>query len=152
MLLDEDCLRRILPNARELVVSDVEVIGQLAFLAAEIDFDEEPEEGPALDALNRSLWRIIGAEPQPVIPISPLPLPNDREQRARWIRELVPQLTSRDAREVAYVAAYLMAVADLQLAPVESELLDELQRALDIDDQRATDLRDAIVEDQRMAV
>lgn len=139
--IDEDCFQRILPTATSLAVSDVEVIGQLAYLTAEIDFDEDVDERWLLGALNRALWHTIGAPPQPIIPISPLPI--DREERARWIRELVPQLTTRDARELAYATAYLTVVVDLELAPIESELLGELQRALEIDDPRAHEISGA---------
>ena len=139
--LDEHCLRRILPATTDITESDVEVIGQIAFLTAEIDFDEDSDERRLLDVLNRSLWYLFGASPRPIIPISPLPL--DREERIRWLQELVPQLTSRDAPEVAYAAAYLVIVSDFELAPVESELLDELQRALGIDDERAEEISEA---------
>lgn len=138
---DDDVLHGILPGAPQLAVSDVEVIGQIAFLTAEIDLDESIEELAMLQALNRSLWRLIGAEPQPIIPISPLPV--DDEERARWLRELVPQLTSGDARELAYAAAYLAVVSDLELAPVEIVLLGELQRALGLDGTRAVELAEA---------
>lgn len=142
--VDDDCLRRILPDATDIAVSDVEVIAQLAFLTAEIDLDEDVDEGRLLDVLNRNLWRIVDATPRPIIPISPLPI--DREERTAWLRELVPQLTTRDARELAYVAAYLTVVIDLELAPVESELLSDLQRALRIDDQRTAELGEAASE------
>lgn len=139
--IDDDFLRRVLPSATQLAVSDLEVIGQLAFLTAEIDLDEDRDERRMLAALNRNLWHLIGRPPEPIVPISPLPI--DREERARWIRELVPQLTTDDARELAYVAAYLTVVIDLELAPIESELLDELERALGIEHARAEQLAGA---------
>lgn len=139
--IDDTCLRRILPSATRLAVSDVEVIGQIAFLTREIDLDEDEDEGALLEALSRNLWHLLGAAPEPIIPISPVP--TDDEERARWIAELVPQLTSRDARELAYACAYLTVVIDLELAPTESELLEELQRALGIPDERASEIADA---------
>ena len=139
--IDDDFLRRILPTATRPTVSDVEVIGQIAYLTALIDLDDDRDEGRMLGALARNLWHLLGAPPQPIIPISPLPI--DREERAAWIRELVPQLTTPEARELAYVAAYLTVVIDLELAPVESELLEELERARGIGRQRATELAEA---------
>lgn len=138
LTLDDNFLRRFLHPETELAMSDVEIIGQLAFLTAEIDLDEDRDEHRMLDALNRNLWQLIGCDPEPIIAISPLPI--DREERARWIRELVPQLTSADAREIAYVTAYLTAVVDYELAPLESELLAELRLALDIEPERADEL------------
>jgi len=141
--LDDNSLHTVFPQASDLAVSDVEVIGQLAFLAAEIDLDEDVLERPILDVINRGLWAQTGKPPQPIIPISPLPL--DREERVRWLRELVPQLTSAHARDLAYLAAYVVVVIDLELAPVESEFLTDLQLALGIDDDRAAELRDSAV-------
>src|SRR5690606_19233716 len=68
------------------------------------------------------------------------PLPIDDEERFSVIRRLSAQLTSRGARELAYVMAYLLAAADVELAPVEARFLDDLQRALAISDERAADL------------
>ncbi len=136
--LDDHRLRRLLPDAPDLTASEVETIGQLAFLTAEIDFDEEPEESSLLDTLNRSLWQMIDEAPKPIAPISPLPL--DREERIDWLRKLVPRLTTTHARELAYVAAYLVVVIDLELAPIEGALLRELQHGLGIDDERASEL------------
>lgn len=137
LMLDEDFLSRLLPSAR-LSVSDVEVIGQLAFLAAEIDLDEDVDELHVLVALNRGLWRIVGRPPALITPISPVPI--DREERARAINELVPRLTTVDARELAYVVAYLVIVIDLELAPVEGDLLGELEAALELEPGRAEQL------------
>lgn len=138
--LDEDCLRRVLPAATDLAASDVEVIGQIALLTAEIDFNEEADERSLLNVLNRSMWRLIDAPPRPITPVSPLPI--DREERIGWLRKLVPRLsqTTPHARELAYATAYLVVVIDRELAPVESELLRELQRALGLDDERAEEI------------
>jgi hypothetical protein len=136
--LDDDCLRRVLPTATDLAASDVEVVGQIAFLTAEIDFNEDPEENWLLGALNRSLWRMIGEPAKPIAVVSPLPI--DREERLKWIRELVPRLTTTHARELAYATAYLVVVIDLELAPVESALLLELQHALGINNDRAEEI------------
>lgn len=136
--LDDDCLRRVLPTATDLAASDVEVIGRIAFLTAGIDFHEEPEENWLLDALNKSLWHMIGEPAKPIVPVSPLPI--DREERIRWLRELVPQLSTPHARELAYATAYLVVVIDRELAPVESALLIELQHALGITNERAEEI------------
>ncbi len=138
LILDDNFLRQFLLPETQLALSDVEIIGQLAYLTAEVDLDEDRDEHRMLDALNQNLWHLIGREPEPIIVLSPLPI--DREERIRWLRELVPQLTSNGARELAYISAYLTAVVDFELAPLESELLIELQRALDIDPERADEL------------
>ncbi len=148
--LDDDALRRLLPDGTDLTAADVETIGRIALLTAEIDFDEDPEESSLLERLNQRLWEVIGAPAKPVAVVSPLPL--DREERMRWIRELVPRLTSTYARRLAYATAYLVVVVDHEISPIESALLGELQRALGLDDERAERIAELAAEILTVAV
>jgi hypothetical protein len=68
------------------------------------------------------------------------PLPIDAEERRAQIASLATQLATTSARELAYLVAYLLIVSDLELAPVETELLEGLQRALWIEGPRASEL------------
>jgi hypothetical protein len=70
----------------------------------------------------------------------PSPVPTDDEERAAWIAVLARQLVTRAARDLAFVLAYLVIVVDLELAPVESALLEQLQHALAIPRLLADDL------------
>lgn len=64
----------------------------------------------------------------------------DDLERLEKIREIGAQLTSTGTRELAYALAYAVAIADLELAPAESEFLADLAVALGVSDGRADEL------------
>ncbi len=138
-----DQLRTILGRER-LSPPEIGAITQLAFLAAEIDFDEDIDERDALDELTTELYSMSELPVASGGVVSPLPI--DDEERSAVIHELAPLLESRGARELAYVITYLLAVSDLELAPIEGRFIDELQDALAISDERAADLTSAVGE------
>jgi hypothetical protein len=135
--LTDEFIRSILSTER-LDAAQVNAIVRMAYLAAEIDFTEDTAERATLVGLGEQLSRIAQVPVQSIAPISPLPI-DDEERRAR-IREIGLDLTTRSARELAYVVAYLLAVSDVELAPVETRFLEDLQAALDIEDDRAAEL------------
>ena len=135
--VDTGFLRTILGPDR-LSDADVQAIARLAYLAAEIDFEEDEAEQATLDGAASQLWALAALPPSPVPPVSPLPL--DDEERRQRIEELARQLSTRGTRELAYVLAYLLVVADHELAPVEGRFLDDLQRTLSVSDERASEL------------
>lgn len=125
-------------SPRDLTAEQVVAILRIAYLAADIDLYEDPAERAALDELAAVLWRVAGIPPRPVPPVSPLPI-DDEERRAR-IAELVRDLSTPGARELAYALAYVLAVSDLALDRPEPSFLEALQLALDLDDLRASEL------------
>lgn len=116
---------------------EIRTILKLAFLAYEIDLREDAAERSLLDSANAMLWRLAGQSPEPLPVVSPLPLPIDHEERRARVRELSALLPSTEARELAYSIAYLIAVRDHEMSPVESAFLDELRVELAIDAARA---------------
>jgi hypothetical protein len=118
--------------------AEARVILQIAQLAAGIDLDEDGDERGLLGVLTRQLCAIVGIPSSSVRVLSPLPI--DAEERDAQIASLATQLATTSARELAYLVAYLLIVSDLELAPVETELLDGLQRALWIEGPRASEL------------
>jgi tellurite resistance protein len=127
-------LQTFVPPGTALAAGEVSSVLQLGWLVAEIDLQEDRDEL----GVWRSLAQRLGAttsSPAWVAPVSPLPL--DDEERTARINELTAQLASRSARELAYALAYLVAVADVELGPIEQAFLDQLRRALAIDEDRA---------------
>src|SRR5206468_256157 len=61
----------------------------------------------------------------------------DDLERLEKIREIGAQLSTTGTRELAYTLAYAVAVADLELAPAETEFLADLAVALGVSDARA---------------
>ncbi len=123
-----------------LTPPQIRALARLAYLAAEIDLDGNTDEAAVVVELVARLWRLAGLEPEPIEPVSPLPLPRDHEERHARIDEITAALTTRGARELAYAITYVVVTADIELGRSEARLLDELQRALGLDDARAADL------------
>jgi tellurite resistance protein len=134
----DDQLVRALLGGERLSVAEVRAIAQLAYLTGEIDLDEDADERATLAEIASALWHASDREPQPIEPVARIPI--DDEERRQTIAALARELSTRGAREVAYVTAYLMATSDLQIARTEGRFLDDLQRALGLTDERAADL------------
>lgn len=130
--------KRLLPRDRALSADEATAIVQLLQLVIGADLDEVADERQLLPRLTRYVSALGGIDPEGVPPVSPLPL--DAEERTIWVQRLARQLVSTGPCELAYVLSYLLAIGDLEVAPVELTLIDELQRALGIDDDRASDL------------
>jgi hypothetical protein len=135
--ISENFIRSLLAT-ETLDATQVRAIVRTGYLAAEIDLDEDSDERATLDGIGEQLSRVANLPIEPIPLVSPLPL--DDEDRRTRIRELAIELTTRGARELAYVVAYLLAVADVELAPAETRFLADLQTTLRIDDDRAADL------------
>ena len=129
-------------GCQHLGPAEVRTVLQLAQLAAAIDLDDDPAEQSLLGSLTTRLCAAIGVPPDSVPLLSPIP--TDDEERAAQIAALVPRLPTTGARDLAFALAYLMIVSDLELAPVEDALMQQLQRALTIPPERASGLIDAI--------
>jgi hypothetical protein len=124
--------------------TEARTIVQIGQLAAGIDLDEDADERGLLRALTRQLCASAGISTENLRPLSPLPI--DAEERTAQIASLASQLVTTSSRELAYVVAYLLIVSDLELAPVETELLEGLQRALWIEGRRASAIAAAVSE------
>ena len=125
-------------NERGPSISDARAIVAIATLAADVDLDEARDEMALLVPLAAELAARTQVLPEALASSSPRPL--DKIERVSRIRELTARLPTARSRELAYVVAYLVAVSDLELAPVESAFLDELRRALELTEARAAEL------------
>ena len=121
-----------------LTSSEIPAVVEAAQLAASIDLDDADEEQTLLRVLIARLCAIAGVDATTIRPLSRVPA--DPEERTARLSALGQRLSSAGARELAYVLAYLIAVADLELAPLETDLLDAMQRELAIPDDRAAEL------------
>jgi len=121
---------------------EIRAIVQLMQLAAWIDLEDDPSERALVQALTYRLcaWGDLASISIP--PLSPVPI--DAEERAARVAMLAHQLDTSAARDLAYVLTYLVVVVDLELAPVESDLLEQVQHALAIPATRGGALIDAI--------
>ncbi len=139
--LDDRTFGRLLDivmPGRTPAATETSTILQIAQLAAGVDLDEDVDERGLLGTLTRQLCATAGIPLESVRPLSPLPI--DAEERTARIASLAAGLATTSARELAYIVAYLLIVSDLELAPVETELLDGLRAALRVEDRRASEL------------
>lgn len=142
--IDDARFRQILEVAcadRRLDRREIETVLAIAQLSASVDLDDDPAEQTLLGILTRRLCALGGLSIESIRPLSPIP--TDDEERAARIAALAPQLVTSGARDLAFMLAYLLIVVDLELAPVESGLLDSLQRGLAIPRARASELGEA---------
>ena len=127
--------QRLGPDAARTVL-------QLARLAAEIDLDDDPAEQALLRSLTMQLCTATG------VALNDLPhrfpVPTDDEERAAQIATLVQQLPTTGTRDLAFALAYLLIVSDLEFAPIEAALLEQLRCALTIPPGRASLLIEAV--------
>ena len=127
---------------RRLEPRELQAVVQLVELAAAIDLDDDPAERRLVQVLIARLCAWGGLATAGIPPVSPIP--TDAEERAARLAMLAPRLVTSAARDLAFALAYLVIVVDLELAPVESELIEQLQRELAISRDRAGELADAI--------
>ncbi len=138
--IDQTRLRRIvhdLLGSTSLRRAEASAILQIAQLSAGIGPGDDPGEHAALQAVAQSLYSLVGLKLGEVLPI---PFTPESETEVGWLRALAADLTSQGARELAFAFAFLVSVADLVLTPEETTGLEDVQRALGLDDRRATDL------------
>ena len=142
-VISDAALDKIFAGAT-LSSDEATAIAQLGDLAAGVDLDHDDDEDTAYDTLKEHVCALAKIDPATVPAVSPLPI--DAEERDAWLTKLCAKLTSDRARTLAYTVSYLVVVADLELAPSESELLADLADALGFDDDRVRDLGSDIVD------
>jgi len=113
---------------------EIRAVVQVVQLAASVDLDEDPAERALVHALTRQLCTLGGLDLHGIPPLSPVP--TDDEERAALIAVLAQQLVTSAARDLAFALAYLVIIVDLELAPIEGDLLAQVQRALAIPSSR----------------
>jgi hypothetical protein len=147
IVIDDPKFQQILDvtlGDQPISAQEIRAILQLVQLAASTDLDDDPAEWGVLRTVTARLCARGGIAPDSVPVLSPMP--TDDDERATRIARLVPRLTTTGARDLALALAYLVIVADLELAPVESALLERLQGALTIPRERADDVVQAVAQ------
>jgi hypothetical protein len=127
-----DALRPLHPG--KLSESDAETILELAQLVVDADGKEDPDEIAMFFAVGKAVYEIAG--------IADAPTPTfaaDEEDDAR-LKALAGKLGTKASGELAYAVAYLLTVADIELAPAESALVESLRTALAIEEERAAEI------------
>jgi hypothetical protein len=136
MQLTPTCVREILHGAT-LSSEDAAVVARLAYITAELDFEADVDESEALRSIVHSL-SAYGPETAEPLPFGALPI--DEEERHAHIQTLAGELHAPEARDLAYATAYLVIASNADLDRLQMRWLEQLQRALGLDDARAAEL------------
>ncbi len=133
-------MSELVPGA-SLAQPEADSLIQLVQLAAGVDHEDDPAEHAIVQAIAQRVRWMSELEPEleptDILPIPPLP---DSDARAHWLAAIAGALRSPGVRELAYVLAFVVTVADLEMKPAERDAMDEVQRALGLDDRCAMDL------------
>jgi hypothetical protein len=138
--VDQQRLRTIVENllpSGTLGRREATTILQFVQLAAGADRVDDPIEHSIMQSIAQTVSGLAGLRVGELQSIAPI---EDEHARRQRFERLGAQLTSREARELAYAFVFLTSVADLQLTSTEHDVLEELQHALGLDDRRVTDL------------
>lgn len=121
---------------------ELHAIIKVVQLAGSVDLDDDPAERRVARTLIYRLCKLGGLDPVEVRPLSPVP--TDGEEREAWLSALVDHLGSDASREVAYALAYLVIIADLKLASVETVTLEQLRYQLALPSERADEIVEGV--------
>jgi hypothetical protein len=127
-----------------LAPAAAEAIIEVAWIAVDADQDEEPEELAALDAIAAAVRKKAGVAAGPVV--HDAEIPTDDEALERRLEQLMASLPDKWSRELAYVFAHILAIADFQISPNEDGFLVIARDTFGIEDDRAAELTTKVVE------
>lgn len=124
----------------KLSLDDAETILELAQMAVDSDGQEDIDEIKTFAVIGKAVFELAGMVDAP----TPAFLGDDDDLER--IRDLGAKLSTTQARELAYAAAHLLAVIDVQIQPEEDEFLEKLRTALGITEDRADQLAEQMGE------
>lgn len=127
-------------SATTLPPGDAELIIAIAQLAVAADRVDDPDERALFEALAALVYKHakLDSSAPTLAPV------DDDEQRIEHLRSHAAQLAGKPSAALAFAVAYVLVIADLELAPEEGALLDTLREALGLDEDRAEDLTAAV--------
>lgn len=145
MDIDTGRFRKIVTTvfgATDLALSkdDATAVLEIAQLAVDVDHHEDPDELELFNSVSREICALAKLATMPKIPTTPW----ENDEAKQQLRAYGAKLKGKPAGALAYVLAYLLTVADLQLDEAESELADDLRVAIGLDEARADELIAAV--------
>ncbi|MBA3461726.1 MAG: hypothetical protein H0T46_17310 [Deltaproteobacteria bacterium] len=116
--------------------AEAELVVAICQLAVAADKVEDPDEAALFQSIATHVYAHanLSTTPPTFHPIE------DQDQRRDLMQSTAAQLAGKPSAGLAYALAYILAISDLDLAPEEGELLEDLGEALAIDADRADDL------------
>jgi hypothetical protein len=130
-------------GVESLSKDEAEAIVSIARLAVDADRHEDEDELKLYDILSGHVCALAGISPDSIQSSEAKKPRGDDDRKARMLAD-ADKLKTRGPRELAYAVAYLTAISDLDIQPVESKFLDSLLEALAIDDEREHEIAGAV--------
>ncbi len=113
-----------------LTRGEAEAIVAIAGLAVDVDRQEDDSEVTLFDALAKHVYALAGVTGGS----APAPVRAVDDALGDQLREIADPLRGKPSAKLAYIVGYLLAVVDQQLAPEESEFVEMLRYAVDLDE------------------
>ncbi len=141
MKLDFDQFKQLValafdtPDAK-LSRGEAEAIVTIAGLAVDVDQHEDASEVSLFDSLASHVCALAGISGNPV----EAPVRAVDDALGDQLREIGQPLRGKPSGKLAYIVGYLLAVVDQQLAPEESDFVEMLRYALDLDEPTSDEL------------
>lgn len=110
--------------------AEADAIVEIAGLAVDVDQQEDDSEVSLFDSLAKYTYELAGVTGREI----EAPVEAVDDDLGKQLREIAEPLRGKGSGKLAYVVGYLLAVVDQQLAPAESEFVEMLQYALDLDE------------------
>lgn len=120
-------------RATVITAAEAELIVALAQLAMAADAVDDPDEVAVFDAITARVYAIaqMATTPPSLAPLA------DASARLQLAETHAAQLRDTPAAPLAYAVVFAITIADLDLDPAESDLLETLRDALGLDDDEA---------------
>ncbi|MCE9579149.1 MAG: hypothetical protein K8W52_38860 [Deltaproteobacteria bacterium] len=123
-----------------ITASEAELIVAIAQLAMAADEVEDPDEAALFDAVVARVYATARLDTAPPT-LAPLA---DGAARLELVQTHAAQLRGTPAAALAYALAFAIVIADLELAPPESELLEALRTGLGLEEDAADEIATAV--------
>ena len=121
---------------------EAELIVAIAQLAVAADRIQRGDERSLFDTLAHHVYAHakLATTPPTYAPL------DDDDQRIDHLRTHAAQLHGKPAGALAYAIAYILTIADLDLAPAEGDFIEILREALALDEDKSDELIAAVSE------
>jgi hypothetical protein len=129
----------------KLSAADATAIVSVARLAVDADRTEDSDELALYDVLAEHVCKLAGISADAVQDAEDHKPRGDDDRQQRMLAR-ADQLKTKPPRELAYAVAYILTIADLDIAPAEDAFLAALQEALAIDDDRQSEIAELVNE------
>ncbi len=129
----------------KLTASEAQAIVGLSRLAIDADRSVDGDELDLYDDLGDLICELAGADADEIVEAEDRKGRGDDDRITR-LADGASKLASANTRELAYAVAYLLTVADLAIQPEEDEYLSKLQDALNISDDRQSEIAEDVSE------